>query len=211
MLRKTIAWRREFGVADIDSWKDVIAKENATGKSYLRGFDKEGHAIIYMRPANENTNEHDGNMKHVVYTLERAVACLDAAGRGTEKWVLVIDYQGYSLSNAPPMKTARETLSIFQDHYPERLHRAYCVFPPFIFWAFYKVISPFIDPVTKAKVVMMISSEMAKSDNQLFREIDRASLEVAVGGGDSRLFDSTEYLSGPFNQDFLAIINSKLT
>lgn len=194
-------------MANIDSWGDIIAVENATGKTYARGFDKEGHVLVYMRPARENTRDHANNMKHLVYQMERAIACMEADGR-QEKLCLVIDYQNYSLSDAPPMKTSKETLTILQDHYPERLHRAYCLYPPFVFWAFFKMVSPFIDPVTKAKIVMIKAGEMAKPDNQLFREVDGSILERSLGGGDERPFDSSVYLRGPFAKDYLAIINN---
>jgi hypothetical protein len=208
MLHATVKWRKDFGVDNIDSWRETIALENSTGKTYVRGFDKQGHVVVYMRPANENTFNHDGNMKHLVYSMERAVACM--ATTGQEKMSLIIDYTRYSLTYAPPMKTAKETLSILQDHYPERLYRAYCVYPPFIFWAFYNMISPFIDPITKEKIVMLTNSEMSKDSNQLFRDIDRAVLETAVGGEDSRPFETTSYLSSPFNQDYLATLNAQV-
>jgi hypothetical protein len=59
---------------------------------------------------------------------------------------LLIDYEGFSIFNAPPMKTSQETLSILQNQYPERLHRAYLIRPPFYFSIFWSLISPFIDP-----------------------------------------------------------------
>jgi hypothetical protein len=31
------SWRQEFGVEAMDTWADVIAVENSTGKTYVRG------------------------------------------------------------------------------------------------------------------------------------------------------------------------------
>jgi hypothetical protein len=207
MLDNTLKWRESFGLKDLHTggWKDTIEKENCTGKSYLRGFDKHGHVLMYMKPVFENTNDHDGNIKHLVYTMERAVAC--AEKRGTERMSLIIDYDGFSLMNAPPMKTSRETLTILQDHYPERLFRAYCIRPPYVFYGFYKVITPFIDPVTKNKICMLTNADMAKETNHLYHDADKTILESSVGGGDSRPFDSKKYLTSVFDKEYLATLN----
>lgn len=204
LLDSTISWRKSFGLEKLHTeWSDIIRKEHESSKMYVRGFDKEGHALVYMRPALENTNDHEGNMKNLVYTMERAIACMEAT-TGQEKLSLVIDYTGFSLSNAPPMKTSRETLSILQDHYPERLYRAYCIRPPIVFYAFFKVISPFMDSVTKQKLCMLTNADMAKPDNLLFTDVDRSVLEPYVGGEETVPFDPVKYLSGPFHCDFNA-------
>jgi hypothetical protein len=43
-------------------------------------------------------------------------------------------------------------LNIIQNHYPERLGRALIINVPFIVNAFFKLIMPFVDPVTRVKV-----------------------------------------------------------
>lgn len=45
-----------------------------------------------------------------------------------------------------------QVLNILQDHYPERLGRAFVINVPFLLNAFYKMINPFIDPATREKV-----------------------------------------------------------
>jgi hypothetical protein len=94
MLKSTIIWRRQYNVPSVHRPDDVIAVENSTGKMYCRGFDRHGHALIYMKPREENTFDHDGNIRHLVFTLEKAVACLLARGGDAEKISLVIDYSG---------------------------------------------------------------------------------------------------------------------
>jgi len=203
MLRDTLKWRAEFGVRAMESWRDVIRAENASGKLYVRGFDREGGACLYMKPQYENTKDHDGNLKHLVYNMERCVAVMAAQGAGKEKISLLIDYENYSLSNAPPMKTAMETLSILQNHYPERLRCAYCIRPPTVFTFFWSAISPFIDPVTKAKIAMVKNDSLRAT---LAERVDPAILEACCGGDDTRPFVSQVYLDGPFHLEFGALL-----
>lgn len=65
--------------------------------------------------------------KHLVYHMERLAAINSTSSNVEKKIVLLIDYVGFSLSNSPPLKTSKETLSILQNHYPETLHCAYCI------------------------------------------------------------------------------------
>jgi hypothetical protein len=43
-------------------------------------------------------------------------------------------------------------LNIIQNHYPERLGRAIVINVPFLINAFFKLIMPFVDPVTREKI-----------------------------------------------------------
>ena len=118
LLNGTIKWRKEFGLDKMNDWADIIKTENASGKCYSRGIDKEGHVIVYMKPRLENSKSHDSNLKHLVYHLERAISIMENNDQGVEKMILIIDFEGYSLLNAPPMKTSMATLHILQDYYP---------------------------------------------------------------------------------------------
>ena len=195
MLAATVKWRKDFDIKSIhDGWQSVIEKENQTGKGYVRGFSSAGNVCLYLKPKHENTFHHDGNLKHLVYNMERACKVMEADGRGVEKLVLLIDYDGYSLLNAPPMKTSLETLSILQNHYPERLLRAYCIRPPWILNGFWTMISPFIDPVTYQKIIMLSGSTEDIGTRLSSDGIPRAALEESIGGTDRRPFLSRVYL-----------------
>ena len=159
MLVSSLRWRRAARPDSI-TWEDVAA-EGTSGKQYVTGRDQQGRNVLVMRPGRENTREHAGNIRFLVYTLERA-AWRDSPAEdpplgsyvdhASEKLVILIDFTGWTLATAPPMKTSRETLSILQDHYPERLAVAVCHNAPFIFALFWKAISPFIDPETSRKI-----------------------------------------------------------
>jgi hypothetical protein len=145
-------------------------------------------------------------VKHLVFNLEKAIACLEAKGQNVEKWSILIDFKGYSMFNAPPFQTSLETLNILQNHYPERLKRAYCIRPPFIFNAFWTMISPFIDPVTKDKIIMVNDPV----SNILEKYIDLSKLEKEIGGTDERKFDSIKYLGADFGIDYLTLIDNDI-
>lgn len=201
MLEETLAWRKDFGLSQMFTtpWLKSIEKETFTGKAYCRGFDREGRSILYMKPRYENTHDHEGNLKNLVYNLERCLASMKKAN-GSEnkgKLVLLIDFAGYSTLNAPPMKTSRATLSILQNHYPERLHAAYCIRAPWIYNAFWSLISPFIDPVTKKKInfVQGTTEEIgAQLTSSTGANIAADVLEADLGGKDNILYNGRIYL-----------------
>ncbi|CAN0148035.1 unnamed protein product, partial [Hapterophycus canaliculatus] len=157
---------------------DVMRKENSTGKMYLSGHDKHGRPVLVMRPRCENTVDHNGNIKHLVYQLERARAILQKTSGGLGKVCVVIDYVGFTVRNSPAIKTSMATLHILQNHYPETLGQAFFVSPPFVFKGFWKVIYPFIDKDTKEKFVFVSgSAKSAPAQAILSKDFDMDELE----------------------------------
>lgn len=207
-IKATIAWREQFEVEKIKTcfnhdgdkeMQKIIALENATGKIYVRGYDREGRAVLYLRPGMENTRHELNNMRHLTYQLERAIACTRQKC-GKEKINIVIDYKGFKLRNAPPVSTTKHTLDILQNHYPERLHRAFICNPPLVFRTFWAIMSPFIDPVTKEKIVFCHGKVALE---KLSENFDLETTERCAGGKKQlREFDSREYLLVPFSQTF---------
>jgi CRAL/TRIO domain len=201
-----IRWRATFGVERMHEWLDILRRENGSGKIYVRGYDAQGRAYMYMRPARQNTcNEHE-QMQHLVWNLEKAIACTRrksvelGAKRPLEKINLVIDYHGFTLRNAPSMSASKYTLDILQKYYPERMYRAYCVNAPRVFQTFFTLIKAFIDPATKEKIVFVTTDDCSKLVS-ITERVDK--LEPEVGGPpDAREFDSNEYLSLPFDVSF---------
>lgn len=177
----------------------IIGKENETGKMYVRGYDKSGRAVIYMRPGKENSDNEDNNMRHLVFTLEKAIAC--SQKNKMAKICLIIDYEGFKFREAPPMSTAKRTIHILQHHYPERMHRAYVCNPPMIFKTFWAVIKPFVDPVTKKKICFCTGSKGMEQIHSDMGE-NAKSLEPCAGGIQQREFETKEYLSAPLNKAF---------
>lgn len=202
MLNATLKWRKDFDVESIcKNWKGTIELENATGKAYVRGHDKCGRAVVVLRPSAENTFDHTGNLHHLVYTMERAVACTKK--KGQERISFLIDFDGYSIFNAPSLSTAHDSVRILQDHYPERLQKAYFVRTPVIFLGLFRLVQHLVDSVTLSKACFLSDEDMADPHNQLLVDVDKSLLEACFGGKDHRPFRSREYLRGGIDEDYL--------
>jgi len=209
-IKETIAWREEFKVSSIkqcfeengdSELKEIITFENSTSKIYCRGYDKEDRAILYLRPARENSSNGQNNMRHLVYHLEKAIASSLRKSKGKQDKVnIIVDYLDFRFSHTPSISTTKMTLNILQNHYPERLHKGYICNPPRVFVAFWKLIQPFLDPRTKKKIIFC-KGEHGKE--LLAEDIDLNVVEKKTGGcNNGKEFDSKEYLYGPFDQVF---------
>ncbi|ESZ96533.1 hypothetical protein SBOR_3035 [Sclerotinia borealis F-4128] len=148
-LLGTLTWRREYGVSNLTG--DDLSIENETGKQFILGYDNEGRPCHYLNPGRQNTDPSPKQVQHLVFMLER---CIDLMLPDQWTLALLINFKSSkSRSNtAPGIGLAREVLSILQTHYPERLGRALIINIPWMVNGFFKLITPFVDPLTKAKL-----------------------------------------------------------
>ncbi|CAB9506381.1 SEC14 cytosolic factor [Seminavis robusta] len=217
-IKATIKWRDEFQVVTLRDcfrkdeaeanndkeggdrltaaeFQEILRQEDATGKIYVRGYDKDGRAVVYMQPSRENTKHETNNMRHLVWNMEKAIAI--STRQGYSKIAFVIDYTGFSLWNAPPLSTNKYTLDIMQRHYPERCHRFYLTNAPFWFKAFWGTVRPFVDAHTKEKIVMCTSGNKDVWMESLGG--DPARLEPFLDGTHTYEFNVDEYFALPFD------------
>ena len=159
----SIAWRREFGISHFgeengDSiTSDSIAIENESGKNVVLGYENDARPILYLKPGRQNTKTSHRQVQHLVFMLERVI---DFMPPGQDSLALLIDFKEYpdvpkvqGNSKIPPIGVGKEVLHILQTHYPERLGKALLTNIPWLAWTFLKLIHPFIDPLTREKLV----------------------------------------------------------
>ncbi|KAJ6832933.1 phosphatidylinositol transfer protein PDR16-like isoform X2 [Iris pallida] len=188
MLEESLKWRTAYKPEEIH-WLEV-EHESETGKAYRGNFkDREGRTVLVMTPAKQNTTSHDNQLRHLVYLLENAILNLP---EDQEQMVWLIDFTGWSLSNAVSMKTSKETLNILQNHYPERLGAAFVFNPPRIFEAFWKVIKVFVDPTTYQKI-HFVYPKKPESMNLMEKHFDLDVLPADFGGNNKTEYDHEEY------------------
>ncbi|KAJ2453136.1 hypothetical protein EV183_002476, partial [Coemansia sp. RSA 2336] len=183
-LRSTLEWHCTYRPHAITP--SSMRTEGATGKQYVNGFDKCGRPLIYMYSHRENTRNHEDNLRWVVYTMEQAIRSMPP---GVTKVTMIIDVSKYTMSQAVPLSTAREFLHVLESHYPERLHKALVLSPPSYFVMFFRIVSRFIDPVTKDKIAFVDvggdRGKDGKSDGvwvDILDYVDAEMLQTDAGG-----------------------------
>ncbi|KAJ2440976.1 Phosphatidylinositol transfer protein (PITP), partial [Coemansia sp. RSA 2424] len=150
-LRATLEWRATYRPYAITP--AMMRTEGATGKMYVNGYDRGGRPLVYMFPHRENTSDAKDHLRYIVFTMEQA---LRAMAPGVTKLTIILDASMFSpLAHSVPLSTAREFLSVLEKHYPDRLFKALVLSPPAYFVVFYRIVAPFIDPVTKSKIAFV--------------------------------------------------------
>ncbi|CAD6903081.1 unnamed protein product [Tilletia controversa] len=161
-IKATLEWRRSFQPECISP--DEVKPEALTGKHFIGGFDKQGRPILTVTPRNENTKSYDRQLRYMVWSFER---CIQLMPKGVFQLNLVMDLEGNNAANNPPMSTSRAALNIMQNHYPNRLARAICNRGPWFFTLFFRVVSPFVDPITRQKILFNPSMTSLANPDQI--------------------------------------------
>ncbi|XP_062207931.1 uncharacterized protein LOC133909493 [Phragmites australis] len=187
LLKAAVKWRLAFKPETI-CWED-ISQEAETGKIYRADYkDKHGRTVLVLRPGLENTSSATGQIKYLVYSLEKAIMNLT---EDQEKMVWLTDFQSWTLGSIP-LKVTRETVNVLQDCYPERLGLAILYNPPRIFESFWKIVKPFLDHETRKKVKFVYSND--KESQKIMADVfDMDKLDSVFGGKNPAGFEYNSY------------------
>jgi hypothetical protein len=166
-LQSTLSWRREYG-ADTFTY-DYISPENESGKQVILGYDNESRPCLFLSPGKQNTKMSDRQIHHLCFMLDRVI---DMTPPGQETTALLIDFKGAAKGAVPSVEQARAVLNILQNHNPERLGRALITQMPWYVSIFFKLISSFIDPVTKDKMKFNEDLRLWIPPQQLWNEFN---------------------------------------
>ncbi|CDH51854.1 cral trio domain-containing protein [Lichtheimia corymbifera JMRC:FSU:9682] len=199
MLENTIKWRRDYRPDELDP--EYIKPEAETGKMYFDGFDNAGRPIWIMRPRLQNSKDNERQVKHIVYCLERGIRLMPAK---VENIAIIVDFKDSAYAHNPSVATCKKFLDILSNHYPERLGIAFVVKSPWFFFTTFKLISPFMDPVTKAKIKFVYDDEKRSKDDtkglknewvHIGDYIPKNMLECEYGGDYNFKYDIESYWS----------------
>ena len=122
---------------------------------FVRGHDVDNRAVAIKMGRQSPETNHKAFLTAQLYVAERAIACSEFLSRGKQEKVLaVMDFENYSSSNAPPMLTLKESLTLFQSNYPERLKTAIITEPAFWMKGLYNLLYPLMSMDTREKIQM---------------------------------------------------------
>jgi hypothetical protein len=136
----------------------------------VRGHDKENRAILFAFPRRSNSSnlntavgeEEERFLDSVMYILERSNACSEFISIGKQDEIIgILDTKH---SSCLSIKTIKNTLTILQKHYPGRLKHFIILNPPYIIRGIYRMIKPFMDPITASKFIIL-NNNNTTSDN----------------------------------------------
>ncbi len=149
LLTKARTWRAKH----MPVLKRDVIPELQTGKLYVHGTDREGRPLMIFRPSMHDANVRDMETmaKSVMWWTEYAISKLPD---NKTKFTVILDRDGAGWGQ--DIEFLKCFTKLFQDQYPERLHRAIVVPTNFVFWSIWKIASVFLHPVTREKVVTLV-------------------------------------------------------
>lgn len=204
-----IQWRKQSRVEEIlkaahnpttpqeEEIRKILMKEAETGKMFVRNYDKEGRAILWIYQKRENTNNPENNIMHLVYQIERMIACTER--QGYEKSVIVFDFLGWKMKHASSLDVTKKTIHILQDCYVERIARIYITNSPAVFRTFFNMVKVFLDSNTRKKIVFVTEKERPEMEKYFDPETAESCIFGASKVND---YNVQEYFSTPLNVSF---------
>ncbi|KAK9798213.1 hypothetical protein WJX73_007072 [Symbiochloris irregularis] len=178
-LREHAAWRVKYvphgSIPEAD-----VQRELDTGKAYVQGFDKHGRPLTICtgRLHSKAVRDLDETKRFICYTLDAALRSNDIKRNPEGKICSIFDLRGMSMDSIDAA-VLRAVFDLLANHYPERLGKLWMLDAPGIFYALWKVVSPFVDSVTKAKIEFV---DGKKAMDEFRVTIGMETLPKALGG-----------------------------
>ena len=171
MLRNHMEWFNEHKPNDIQEGEVNPKALHSECWRYL-GRTEDGSGIMEVRVSKWNPHEYtkDEYIKYVAFFQVMAERMLSEHTKN----VVIFDMSGWALWHGSYMGYINRLVDIAQNQYPERLRRVFLVNAPFLFRGAWSIISPWLDPVTKAKVKFVSAVKDLRKE---FEEV-KASLDL---------------------------------
>lgn len=185
MLFNMMKFRIEFqdiGVGALDP--SMCENELQTGKSFFYDYDKDGRPLCYIRTRLHDPYASDAleNQRYCILMIEYGKTLLLPPG---ETVTVVFDMTKATVRNID-IKSVHFMVTSLQNYYPESLGKILVLNATWIVNSAWKLIKPWLDPVTAAKVNFIRPEELTQY-------IDPNKLPLEYGGNDTFVYEYDSY------------------
>ncbi|KAG2453571.1 hypothetical protein HYH02_001790 [Chlamydomonas schloesseri] len=178
MLEKHVAWRRGAG-RPVEESHHGVQVNLAHKKVFLQGLDKTGRPIVLgVGSRHRKFETKEDALAFCTYALDTACAIGNSHEDWDGKLTGVFDLRNLSLKNMD-LTALQVMFELLQNHYPERLGRLFLYEAPVAFYAIWRAVSPFVDPVTKTKINFVYAKNAHDDFEKVF---DLHLLPTDLGG-----------------------------
>ncbi|KAJ3286122.1 hypothetical protein HDU79_006732 [Rhizoclosmatium sp. JEL0117] len=171
---KTLQWRRDYRPTEITPAE--IEPESINGKCFFQSFDHASRPIFILNSAITYSKDPERYLRLILFNLEHGTKLCPP---GVSQVCAIADVEGVTMFNQNPLSITTRLAEVFQAHYPERLGWVCIMNPSWYLWVLAKLVLPWIDPVTKAKINFSTTRPKQKEKKSGSEETD----ESAVGTG----------------------------
>ncbi|CAG8448967.1 10014_t:CDS:2 [Ambispora leptoticha] len=190
MLMSTLKWSLQTDVRGIvkggeSGLEQYFAEKNSpgfriqleSGKSFCRGFDKEGRPITYINVRRHKKDEQNLEVlqRFTIWVME---TCRLMIIPPVETACIVFNMTDFNLANMD-LQYMKFMIQCFEAYYPESLGICIVHKAPWVFQGVWKVISPLLDPVVASKI------RFTSQDKDLLEYIPANHLISSLGGEDA--------------------------
>jgi len=159
-MTKHLKWRETNDVDDIPNHIEKFQDELNSGKLEVKGYDTTGRPAVFIYAGKHDKNDRDILQMEllIIHTLE---LLLKRAKPDEERIMICFDLSGFKMS-CMDYDVVKLLIGILDFNYPETLSICLIINAPFIFYACWAVIRPWLDPVTAAKVMFINANKLSE-------------------------------------------------
>ena len=112
--------------------------------------------------------------RFIIFTMDKIMDALRPGGQ----FVVLLDLTGLTRHNLD-LKALLACFDILQKYYVERVAHIWFAQPPTIFWAAWRLVTPFVAPKTRDKIAFLYGADVKQT---LLRHFDAADIPAEYGG-----------------------------